>query len=54
MIATEMTQAELEDLHWTLGVLRGVAESTSSSEMRHRLSRVEQLIRSMIQEEPKT
>ena len=51
MIATEVTQADLEDLYWALGVLRGVAENTSSPEMRHRLSRVDQLLRGLIQED---
>ncbi|HKA51306.1 MAG TPA: hypothetical protein VKK19_17120 [Candidatus Dormibacteraeota bacterium] len=51
MIAIEVTQSELEDLYWALGVLRGVAETTSSPEMRHRLDRVDQLLRGLIQEE---
>jgi hypothetical protein len=52
MITSGMTQAELEDLYWALGVLRGVAETTRSTEMRLRLDRVDQLLRALIQEEP--
>ena len=52
MITSEVSPAELEDLYWALGVLRGVAETTRSTEMRHRLDRVDQLLRALIQEEP--
>jgi hypothetical protein len=44
-----VTQLELEDLHWAPGILRGVAETTSSPKRRHRLDRVDQLLRGLIQ-----
>lgn len=52
MIARQVTEAEQDDLYFALGVLRGVAETTRSTEMRLRLDRVDQLLRALIQEEP--
>jgi hypothetical protein len=52
MIASEVSQTQLEDLHWALGILQGVAETTKNKEMRLRLERVDQLLRALILEEP--
>jgi len=52
MIARQVTEAEQDDLYFALGVLRGVAETTTSTEMRLRLIRIEQILWALIQQRP--
>ncbi len=54
MIARQVTEAEQDDLYFALGVLRGVAETTTSTEMRLRLIRIEQILWALIQQRPVT